>query len=235
MRAVAIVSGGMDSVTLAYMMNRQGYDLNLVSFNYGQRHKKELNYAQLAAKRLGAKHTLVDLSALGGLLGGSALTQSDIDVPEGHYASDNMALTVVPNRNAIMLSIALGIAHATDADCVATAVHAGDHAVYWDCRPDFIEAMDRVARLAIPDGYGHASVCAPFVELTKAQIVRQGSLLGVPFAETWSCYKGETVHCGQCGTCVERIEAFRLAGIPDPTTYASWATYNRLHEEGTVA
>src|SRR5215210_5730184 len=139
--AVAAVSGGMDSVTLAHLLNSDGYQLHLLSVDYGQRHKKEIDYARRCAERLGASFDVADVSSVGRLLSGSALTD-DIEVPHGHYAAENMAVTVVPNRNAIMLSIAYGVAVAQRATLVATAIHAGDHYVYPDCRPQFVEAFD---------------------------------------------------------------------------------------------
>jgi 7-cyano-7-deazaguanine synthase len=219
-KAIAIVSGGMDSVTLAYLLASQGHDLHLLSFDYGQRHVKELEYARRCAADLGAEHTVIDLSTLTPLLRGSALTD-DIDVPEGHYAAPNMRLTVVPNRNAIMLAIAFAAAVADGAAIVATGVHAGDHPIYPDCRPEFIEAFDRMERHAT-DGYAvdGLHLYAPFVNMSKADIVTLGAALLVPYENTWSCYKGDTAHCGVCGTCVERREAFQLAGVTDPTRYA---------------
>ena len=220
MKAIAIVSGGMDSVTLAYLLASQGHELHLLSFDYGQRHVKELEYARRCAADLGAEHTVIDLSTLTPLLRGSALTD-DIDVPEGHYAAPNMRLTVVPNRNAIMLAIAFAAAVADGAAIVATGVHAGDHPIYPDCRPEFIEAFDRMERHAT-DGYAvdGLHLYAPFVNMSKADIVTLGAALLVPYENTWSCYKGDTAHCGVCGTCVERREAFQLAGVTDPTRYA---------------
>lgn len=220
MKAVAIVSGGMDSVTLAYLLKRQGYELALLSFNYGQRHVKELEFARLCALRLGAAFHLIDLSPVGKLLHGSALTDNAIEVPEGHYEADNMRITVVPNRNAIMLSVAYGVAVAEGANIVATAVHAGDHHIYPDCRAEFIAAFDSMQRLAV-QGFGDVRLDAPFVNQTKAEIVALGVSLGVPFVDTWSCYKGGSEHCGKCGTCVERQEAFLLSGVEDPTIYTS--------------
>lgn len=217
--AVAIVSGGMDSVTLAHLMVSEGYDLSILAFDYGQRHKKELSYAEHCAESLGANFEVVDLSGVGRLLSGSALTD-DIDVPHGHYAEETMAVTVVPNRNAIMLSVAYGAAVARGAQVVAAAVHAGDHYVYPDCRPAFIEAFDQMERLAV-EGFGDENLhlYAPFVHKTKAEIVEIGAELGVPYEETWSCYEGGEAHCGLCGTCNERKEAFELAGVTDPTIY----------------
>lgn len=219
--AVVIVSGGMDSVTLAYLLNGEGHDLHLLSVNYGQRHAKEISYAQRCAERLGARFDVADISGIGRLLGGSALTD-DIDVPHGHYAAENMALTVVPNRNAIMLSLAYGVAVARDATLVATAVHGGDHYIYPDCRPGFIQAFDNMQREAV-EGFGDESLRlhAPFIDKTKAGIVELGAELGVPYEYTWSCYEGGEVHCGLCGTCTERKEAFEIAGVQDPTEYQS--------------
>lgn len=209
----------MDSVTLAYLLAREGYEPHLVAVDYGQRHVKELEYAGLCADRLGAGFDVVDLRSVGRMLGGSALTD-DVAVPHGHYAASNMAVTVVPNRNAIMLSVAYGVAVAEEAAVVAAAVHAGDHYVYPDCRPEFVEAFEAMQRRAV-EGFGDPSLrlYAPFVHKTKADIVEVGASLGVPYADTWSCYEGGEVHCGRCGTCTERKEAFELAGVPDPTVY----------------
>ncbi|MEX2294550.1 MAG: 7-cyano-7-deazaguanine synthase QueC [Acidimicrobiales bacterium] len=220
-RVVTTLSGGLDSITLAHVLSAEGADLIALSFDYGQRHAKEIDHAARCAEELGADHHIVDLRSIGALLTGSALTDASITVPEGHYTDASMASTVVPNRNAIMLSVAVGVAVARGADAVATAVHAGDHAIYPDCRPEFIDAIEHEARVA-NEGYIHDGfrVLAPFLHLTKAQIVERGGELGVPFEDTWSCYVGGTRHCGRCGTCVERREAFDLAGITDPTEYA---------------
>ena len=217
---MATVSGGLDSVTLAHVLAADGHDLVCLSFDYGQRHAKEVDFARACADRLGADHHVVDLRSVGALLAGSALTDPTVAVPEGHYTDASMAVTVVPNRNAIMLAVAVGVATARGAGAVAAAVHAGDHTIYPDCRPAFIEAAEHEARVAnegfIADGF---RILAPFVEISKADIVRRGAALGVPFAETWSCYIGGERHCGRCGTCVERREAFDLAGVDDPTVY----------------
>ena len=218
-KAIAIVSGGLDSVTLAYFLKSQGWHLHLLAFDYGQRHKKELQFAQSCATALGAEYSHVDLSSLRSVLHGSSLTD-DIDVPHGHYAAPSMAITIVPNRNAIMLSVAYGAAVAENAEAVATGVHAGDHFIYPDCRAPFISAFDAMQRLAV-EGCGHADLrlLAPFVEYSKGDIVKLGARLNVPFSQTWSCYEGNEIHCGQCGTCVERREAFTQANVLDPTIY----------------
>jgi 7-cyano-7-deazaguanine synthase len=220
MKAVTLLSGGMDSTTLAYELHDQGAELIGISFDYGQRHRsRELAMAMRTAERLDIPHSVVDLRSLTALLGGSALTD-EIEVPEGHYSEETMKATVVPNRNAIMLSIATGVAVANQFDTVACAVHAGDHPIYPDCRPEFIEALDRALSLGT-QGFAPTSfsIYAPFVHLTKAEIAALGNNLGVPWEDTWSCYVGGEQHCGRCGTCVERAEAFDIAGVEDPTEY----------------
>lgn len=220
-RAVAIVSGGLDSVTLAYQLHHDGYDLHLLAFDYGQRHRRELVSAWNCARALAARFTKIDMTSLTPILRGSALTGA-VDVPEGRYAAPNMAQTVVPNRNAIMLAVAYTAAATDRADAVAIGVHGGDHYIYPDCRPAFIESFTEMERRAL-DGLGLPDVrlLAPFVHLTKADIVALGARLGVPFADTWSCYKGGAHHCGKCATCIERREAFAMAGVTDPTIYES--------------
>lgn len=224
MKTLVICSGGLDSVSLAHIIAEEHQLTRLVSFDYGQRHSKELEFAAAAARRLEVPHHLIDMRTVGAALTGSALTD-DIDVPDGHYAEETMRITVVPNRNAIMLAIGFGVAAANGDDAVATAVHGGDHFIYPDCRSAFTQAFDAMQRMAL-DGYADVRLYTPFVNRTKADIVIEGAKYGAPFAETWSCYKGGDVHCGRCGTCVERREAFHLAGIADPTTYADpdfWA------------
>jgi 7-cyano-7-deazaguanine synthase len=217
MKALAIVSGGLDSVTLAHFLHRHGQLRGILSFDYGQRHKKELTCAAQAAKRLGVPHHLIDLTNITGHLKGSALTD-DVAVPDGHYAAETMKQTIVPNRNAIMLAIAFGIAPAHDYNAVAIAIHAGDHFIYPDCRPEFAELFERMEQKAM-EGTWDVRLLTPFVTITKSDIVKHADTLRVPLAETWSCYKGGDIHCGRCGTCVERREAFALAGIDDPVMY----------------
>lgn len=218
MKTIVVCSGGLDSVVLAHKVAKERALHSLISFDYGQRHKKELGFAAACAERLGVGHKIVDISGVGAALSGSALTDN-VDVPEGHYTADNMAVTVVPNRNAIMLTIAYGIAAAEGAQAVAAAVHAGDHHIYPDCRPEFVKAFDAMQKCAL-EGVADIEFYTPFVNATKADIAAEGARLDVPFIETWSCYKGQEIHCGRCGTCVERMEAFDLAGVQDPTIYA---------------
>jgi len=218
MKTAVVCSGGLDSVSLAHVLAAENSLTRLISFDYGQRHRKELDFAAACAARLGVPHHVIDLRSVGAALTGSALTDG-LDVPDGHYAEETMRITVVPNRNAIMLTIAFGIAAAQGDDVVATAVHGGDHFIYPDCRPAFTEAFDEMQRAAL-DGYADVRLSTPFVHRSKADIVTAGAKAGTPFKQTWSCYKGGEVHCGRCGTCVERREAFDLAGVEDPTTYA---------------
>jgi 7-cyano-7-deazaguanine synthase len=217
MKTLVICSGGLDSVSLAHMVAQEHDLTRLVSFDYGQRHRKELDYASLCAKRLSVPHDIIDLRSIGAALTGSALTD-DIDVPDGHYAEESMRITVVPNRNAIMLAVAFGVAAARGDQAVAAAVHGGDHFIYPDCRPAFTKAFEAMQTAAL-DGYADVSLYTPFVHRSKADIVTEGARHGTPFALTWSCYKGGAQHCGRCGTCVERREAFHLAGVSDPTAY----------------
>ncbi len=218
MRTIVVCSGGLDSVSLAYKIAVEADLLRLVTFNYGQRHDKEIDFARTCAKHLDVPCDVVDIRPIGKLLSGSALTD-DVDVPDGHYAEESMKLTIVPNRNAIMLSIAFGIGAAQQADAIATAVHGGDHFIYPDCRPAFVDAFETMQKQAL-DGYADIRLYTPFVNIPKSGIVTQGERYNTPFENTWSCYKGGEKHCGRCGTCVERREAFHLAGVIDPTDYS---------------
>lgn len=216
MNGLVIVSGGMDSTTLLYYLLDQGHSVDVLTVNYNQRHRKEVAFARQTCERLSVSFSLVDLSSVGQLLAGSSLTDASVDVPKGHYAAETMKVTVVPNRNAIFLAVAYGVAEARGLDFVGYAAHAGDHPIYLDCRPAFATAFEEMEWKALGRD---VRLLAPFIDKTKADIVIIGDALGVPYGETWSCYKGGEVHCGKCGTCVERKEAFELAGVEDPTDY----------------
>jgi len=234
-KAVVVISGGLDSVTLAHYVKQLGYDVYGISFNYGQRHKKELNYAKYQIDVLGGVHKIVDMTFMTDLLAesGSSLV-TDTEVPEGHYGEESMKATVVPNRNMIMLSIASAYAISIGAENVWTGVHAGDHFIYPDCRPRFIMCTDAAVRIGnqgfgnlpeIPDNEGLKQgdldkfIQTPFIEITKNAIAQSAFALDVDIAMTWSCYKGGDIHCGKCGTCVERLEAIASTGNEDPTLY----------------
>jgi 7-cyano-7-deazaguanine synthase len=229
MKTIVVCSGGLDSVSLAHKIAAEEELLGLISFDYGQRHRKELDFAAVCAKRLGVFHEIIDIRGIGSQLTGSALTD-DVDVPDGHYAEETMRATVVPNRNAIMLAVAFGVAAARQAEAVAIAVHGGDHFIYPDCRPGFIDAFQAMQDHAL-DGYASVKLLAPYLHGSKADIVADGARHGTPFADTWSCYKGGTRHCGRCGTCVERREAFHLSGIADPTHYEDRDFWKAATEE----
>lgn len=208
-KAICVFSGGMDSTTLLYHLLDGKLETLAVSFDYGQRHKIELEYAAKTCARLKVPHKLIDISSMAGLLGANALTDTSVKVPEGHYEEETMKATVVPNRNMIFLAIAGGYAVAEEADLLAVAVHAGDHAIYPDCRPEFIDRFEEALQAG---NYHQVSVYAPFMNLSKKEIAVEGRRLGVDFNQTWSCYVGGDKPCGKCGTCVERAEA--LEGRP---------------------
>ena len=209
-----IVSGGMDSITLLY--DRKDEITLGISFDYGSNHNaREIPFAKMHCERLGIKHITINLDFMHQYFKSSLLDGAEA-IPEGHYADDNMKSTVVPFRNGIMLSIAIGIAESNNLDQVFIANHGGDHTIYPDCRPEFINAIDAAATAGT---YNNVKVIAPYTKITKSDIARIGKRLGIDYAETWSCYKGGEVHCGKCGTCVERKEALAEAGIEDKTIY----------------
>ncbi len=222
--SVIILSGGMDSVTLLY--DQQERIALAVTFDYGSKHNaREIPFANLHCRRLGIEHIVIPLAFMGQYFTSSLLAGQD-DIPEGHYADDNMKSTVVPFRNGIMLSIAVGLADSRGLRYVMMANHSGDHTIYPDCRPEFVSAMSEAARTGTrfngTDGeadHPGVTLLCPFTSLTKGQIAARGRDLGIDYAETWSCYKGGDRHCGRCGTCVERREALAEAGIADPTVY----------------
>lgn len=219
--AVVTYSGGMDSTTLLYWLRDRGVEIaGALSVDYGQKHRKELEAARGFCEALGIPHQVADLSPLASLFGGSSLIDPARAVPEGHYAEDNMKSTVVPNRNMLLVAAAASWAISLKADAVAYAAHSGDHAIYPDCREEFAQALDAAVRLC---DWHPLRLFRPFVSLSKADIARLGSELGAPLERTWSCYRGGALHCGRCGTCVERREAFFLAGQPDRTAYEAGA------------
>lgn len=211
MKVVIIYSGGMDSYTLLNQAIGNGEEVYALSFDYGQRHKRELTYAKTETIKLGIPHKIVDIRGVNELLQGSALTSSSVAVPEGHYAEPSMKQTVVPNRNMIMLSMAIGYAVSIGAPVVRFGAHAGDHAIYPDCRKEFVDALNVVAAIA---NYQPVRVEVPFIELDKGDIAILGREMGLDYSRTWTCYKGEEEPCGKCGACVERAEAMEKAGLP---------------------
>ena len=214
--SLIIVSGGMDSITLLY--DRKDSIALALSFDYGSNHNsREIPYAQLHCHRLGIRHIVIPLDFMHQYFTSSLLEGAEA-IPDGHYADENMKSTVVPFRNGIMLSVAIGIAESNGLKKVLIANHGGDHAIYPDCRPDFISAINKAA---MSGTYLNVEVDAPYTNISKTDIARRGAALGIDYSETWSCYKGGAVHCGTCGTCVERKEALHDAGIDDKTQYIS--------------
>lgn len=212
--SVIVVSGGMDSITLLY---EKKDEIALgISFDYGSNHNhNELPLAALHCQRLGIAHVVIPLGFMHQYFK-SSLLESGANIPDGSYDEDNMKSTVVPFRNGVMLAVAAGIAESNGLKKVLIANHGGDHTIYPDCRPEFIAAMDAAVEAGT---FANVQVVAPYTNISKADIARRGSSLGIDYAETWSCYKGGDVHCGTCGTCVERKEALREAGITDNTKY----------------
>ena len=216
MDGVIIVSGGMDSVTLLHYLMLQGKALTALSFNYGQRHSEELTCAAWQCEKLNVPHKIIDLGSIKQLLLGSSLTSPEIATPEGHYSQENMKLTVVPNRNMILLSLAIGYAISLKVGNVYYGAHAGDHAIYPDCRPEFVHAMRRVASMC---DWEPVDIVAPFQRTDKIGILREGLKLGVDYSHTITCYAGKEKACGRCGSCSERIEAFEKNNVKDPLEY----------------
>ena len=212
--SIIVLSGGLDSTTLLY--EYQSRIALAVSFDYGSNHnRRELAFAALHCERLGIKHLIIQLDFIHQYFHSSLLSGADA-VPEGNYDDENMRSTVVPFRNGIMLAVAAGLAEDNGLQQIMMANHAGDHAIYPDCRPAFVQAMDNAVQAGT---YNGVRLFTPYTSLTKADIARRGKALGIDYSETWSCYKGGEHHCGKCGTCTERIEALREAGIDDKTIY----------------
>jgi 7-cyano-7-deazaguanine synthase len=216
MKVCTLLSGGMDSVTALYEVLGTHEVVACLSFDYGAKHNAcEIPFAKMHSDRNGILHQIIPLDFINTLFK-SDLLKSGGTIPDGHYAEASMKQTVVPFRNGIMLAIAAGYAESVDAEGLVIAAHSGDHAIYPDCREPFMQAMGT----AMSEGtYARIQLLRPFIAMDKTGIARRGTELGIDFSETWSCYKGGAIHCGVCGTCVERREAFLLACIPDPTLY----------------
>lgn len=216
MKVVVLVSGGMDSITVLYHAAQQHEVVGAISFNYGSKHNhREIPCARYHCRKLGIPFQVVRLGFIDRLFV-SDLLRSGGEIPEGHYEQDNMKQTVVPFRNGIMLAITAGYAESIEAEGLVIGAHSGDHAIYPDCREDFMKSMGEAIQAGT---YAQIKVLRPFISLSKGEIAQRGHELGVDFSRTWSCYKGGQTQCGKCGTCVERREAFAAKGIPDPTVY----------------
>lgn len=213
---IALVSGGLDSTTLLYQLRAEGHSLRALSVDYGQRHGRELTFARELVAEFGIDWRPLDLTRLVQFFGQNSLTDSTHAVPAGAYSPDTMAQTLVPNRNMVLLSVAIAWAIDSASQAVAFGAHGGTYTPYPDCRPAFATAMDAAARVCHT---APIEVWAPFVNWSKADIVTRGAELGVPFERTWSCYRGGETHCGKCGTCADRRAAFVESGVPDPTEY----------------
>jgi 7-cyano-7-deazaguanine synthase len=214
-KVVVIYSGGMDSFTVLNRALHDGKEVYALTFDYGQRHVKEIEYASTVCKSLDVNHKVIDISAINQLLAGSSLTD-DIDIPEGHYEAESMKSTVVPNRNMILLSLAVGYAVSVGASQVYYGAHSGDHAIYPDCRPEFVMKMNDVCKIA---NYESVEIFSPYLTVTKSDILTDGLKMGLKYDNTWTCYNGREQACGQCGACQERLEAFKDNNVTDPLNY----------------
>lgn len=216
MKALVILSGGLDSTTALYWAKSKYNEVEALTFYYGSKHNdKEYRYAYIQCKNLNIKLTKINLDFINNHFK-SDLLQSGGEIPDGYYNEENMKSTVVPFRNGIMLSVATGFAESIGCDVIILGNHSGDHNIYPDCRPEFIKGIKE----AIYQGTEkHIEVVSPFCNMSKTEIIKIGAKLGVDFSLTYSCYKGNEKHCGKCGTCQERKESFEKAGIIDPTEY----------------
>ena len=214
-KVVVIYSGGMDSFTVLNRALKDGKEVFAISFDYGQRHVKELLCATTVCSKLGVEHKVVDISAINQLLAGSSLTD-DIDIPEGNYEAESMKSTVVPNRNMILISLAVAYAVSVGASQVYYGAHSGDHAIYPDCRPEFVEKMNDVCKIA---NYESVEVYSPYLTVSKTAILTDGLAMGLDYSDTWTCYNGRDKACGKCGACQERLEAFADNDATDPINY----------------
>lgn len=215
---VVIYSGGMDSFTVLHRALREGLTVHALSFDYGQRHARELDTARHVCSSLGVPHQIIDIRAIHGLIDNSALTNPHQTMPHGDYAKDNLRATVVPNRNMILLSLAIAKAVNIGAGRVDYGAHGGDHILYPDCRPEFVEAMNHVAGIA---NFEPVTLHAPYLSASKADILRDGLTMGLDYRDTWTCYEGRELACGVCGSCRERLAAFAANGVTDPLAYSA--------------
>jgi len=214
-KSIVVLSGGMDSTTVLHRVVKElekDSEVHAINIGYGQKHKKEIKMAKIQADGLNVPIVFLDIPQIKDILGGSALTDN-IDVPYGHYTEESMKLTVVPNRNMILLSLAIGYAVSIGASRVYYGAHSGDHAIYPDCRAIFVRTMTEVAKVA---NHMPVYIIAPYLNQDKGDIVIDGLRLGVDYKKTWTCYEGKVEPCGKCGCCVERAEAFEKAGAKDP-------------------
>lgn len=215
-KIIVVYSGGLDSFTLLNEAIRSGKDVFALSFDYGQKHSKELDCVEKFCAQESIDSKIVDVSSIKELFQGSSLTD-EIDIPKGHYEDDSMKSTVVPNRNMILISLALGYAVTKEAEEVWFGAHAGDHAIYPDCRPEFVEKMDAVARIA---NYSPIAVKAPYIAMSKTEILAIGLNMQLDYGLTWTCYEGKELACGSCGACHERLESFAANNVIDPIKYS---------------
>lgn len=215
-KIIVVYSGGLDSFTLLNEAIRSGKDISALSFDYGQKHSKELHFVEKFCTQESIDSKIVDISSIKELFQGSSLTD-DIDIPKGHYEDDSMKSTVVPNRNMILISLALGYAVTKGAEEVWFGAHAGDHAIYPDCRPEFVEKMDSVARIA---NYSPIAIKAPYITMSKTEILAIGLNMQLDYGLTWTCYEGKDLACGSCGACYERLESFAANNVIDPIKYS---------------
>ena len=215
-KIIVVYSGGLDSFTLLNEAIRSGKDVSALSLDYGQKHNKELHFVEKFCAQESIDSKIVDVSSIKELFKGSSLTD-EIDIPKGHYEDDSMKSTVVPNRNMILISLALGYAVTKEAEEVWFGAHAGDHAIYPDCRPEFVEKMDAVARIA---NYSPIAVKAPYIAMSKTEILAIGLNMQLDYGLTWTCYEGKELACGSCGACHERLESFAANNVIDPIKYS---------------
>jgi 7-cyano-7-deazaguanine synthase len=214
-KVVVIFSGGMDSFTVLHRALKDGKEVYALTFDYGQKHVKEIACASKVCQQLGVAHKVIDISSINQLLAGSSLTD-DIDIPEGHYEAESMKSTVVPNRNMILLSLAVGYAVSVEAAQVYYGAHSGDHAIYPDCRPEFVMKMNEVCQIA---NYQAVEIFSPYLANSKSDILTDGLKMGLRYDDTWTCYNGRAQACGKCGACQERLEAFADNNVTDPLAY----------------